>query len=184
MTDDLEEPEIESEECALECPFCGEAVLTAWTYAFEPIELDECEHLVALLSWGCGAWEDPWIDEQRRRLVDGLLPRIPLPDGEAYEDLSDVFDATMFSSGKSLRHECDGWELATDSVYVEAGLGPQGGGPTYIGVFLRPTPKVAQARKTVKRKASKTPTDRSPRKVVPRPRSVVRRSSIGVAKEK
>ncbi len=167
----------------LKCPFCKKVVLTDWENADEAPDLARCERLVALLSWGCGVWEDPWVDEQRSRIVAGLLPRIPLRSGKPYKNLSDLFGATMFSPEKSFRHESDGWELATGSVYVEAGLGPQGGGPTYIGVFLRPTPRTADAKKSVKRKTSMSPTDQAPQETALRPRSEARKSTTGAAKK-
>ena len=138
VMDDDDDLGQESEECSVSCPFCGTVVLTAWTYSYEPVDVEACSHLVAMHSWGCGAYEDPWIDEAKHETLKSIFESLSKKADREIECLHDLFSATIFREDGRLRFELEDWTVATSSVYVEAGLGPQGGGPTYIGVFLAP----------------------------------------------
>lgn len=123
---------------------CDQIIEDEW-----PDGINECEHLAFWSDWAFAGTEisPKWADEIKRvsltLLNDGTDEDLELSkDGrDLAEYLWDVFhdnsDLDIIHVNDVMRRTLKGYDVKLAGGYVERGAGPQGGGPTYMLIYIR-----------------------------------------------
>lgn len=131
-----EEYEEEYVNNVLKCPFCGCIIAEEGNLD----SIDSCGHLAFFGAWG---YEE--FNREKRKWSKELTKIIRSLGNEDYtrmEKLQDVILSPSFSGYESLTKSIqnvvsDDIEVAINSMDIECGIGEHGGGPTFIGLFMK-----------------------------------------------
>ncbi len=162
-------------ETGIDCPFCGKAIVTDYEGSGEiaddePIHEeckvfeDEpqgeyhpfCEHVALFCSWG---YYEPEIIQTH---LDSMLSAarefnsdVTDPKNAAEILAEEVLYAFHNPSSKSfdkvvqkIQLSIQQYEVKVEALYIDIGDGPQGGGPTYIIIFLKNKKKETRSPKS------------------------------------
>jgi hypothetical protein len=113
-----------NDDAEIMCPFCRKCVLHDYKGkdGFDDFDTSFCEHTVFAYSWGIDLVEHIQTGDSSTDTAIAAL----IEDGD-----SDTLGADV---AKLVEKSLDGITNHV-SQYVERGMGPRGGGPTYIVVF-------------------------------------------------
>ncbi|NLH45760.1 MAG: hypothetical protein GX451_06510 [Acholeplasmataceae bacterium] len=120
----------------LKCPFCG-CIIAEEGYLDS---IDSCGHLAFFGAWG---YEE--FNREKRKWSKELTKIIRKLGNEDYtrmEKLQDVILSPSLSGYENLKKSIqnivsDDIEVAINSMYIECGQGEHGGGPTFVGLFMK-----------------------------------------------
>lgn len=146
--------ELGEDDIVIVCPFCNDEVLHDYKGedGFDDFNYEFCEHVIFANSWATELWSedgtmvetgDERLDEQlREKAANSWLPDFTGMGKQVCRFLRKLPEAAN-------------WDLRSAGRYIERGMGPRGGGPTYTIVFRRIKGKSAGARRDRKRDVRK-----------------------------
>ena len=121
---------------ALECPFCGSIIAEEGNLD----SIDSCGHLAFFGAWGY----EEFNREKRKwsKELTKIIRKLGNEDHTRMEKLQDVILSPSSRDYERLTKSIqdivsDDIEVAINSMYIECGMGEHGGGPTFIGLFMK-----------------------------------------------
>lgn len=144
--------ELGEDDIEIWCPFCKREVFHDYSGedGFEDCDWDFCEHVVYANSWGVELWGNGGTLVQTG---DEQLDEQVANEANDYEQMGERICKLMLTATPP----GEKWELKHAGGYVERGMGPRGGGPTFTVVFRRKSPKQGTPAKKKKVTASTKP---------------------------
>lgn len=115
------------------CPYCEETVLFLSEDGCQIVPTF-CEHVVFAATWGTDLWSgsDTVVQtgsaEADAKVWECIQEGGSCSPYELDDDVCDVLSAFFI--------EKEGFDISSTCKHLECGMGPHGGGPTYVLVFM------------------------------------------------